>query len=317
LRFLCICARELRVISATSSSRLWRQASHCLLSPFRVCPCLEMALTNSECGVCFPQNPKSTFSLTCNALCAQKLWRAHIQIPYCMRKVLVSFFLVALAATLSVTIVAHTVCSIPLRLLTRKLQFALLFFEHAATMLGALNACTLLIWLDPFSIRKFALRLRFLANTTSLPDDAFFAFTLGDQFAKSMEGLSLLHMRHVRTWFATHPWHTLFPSTVREKPLANDSWANHWRHLVHLYGVPCSSNLCTHALQSGSSAFVHCFAPNSSLNLTLKHGPMQVVFGVCLSSTAFQSMSSPRNNLSNNAGPSGSPFVNTSRSKFL
>jgi hypothetical protein len=185
-----------------------------------------MALTNSECGVCFPQNPKSTFSLTCNALCAQKLWRAYIQIPYCMRKVLVSFFLVALAATLSVTIVAHTVCSIPLRLLTRKLQFAVLFFAHAATMLGALNACTLLIRLDPFSIRKFALRLRFLANTTSLPDDAFFAFTLGDHFlphsvCEISGGFVLVaHAAHLDLVRNTSVAHSAVSKRLLGKPLA-------------------------------------------------------------------------------------------------
>jgi hypothetical protein len=49
-------------------------------------------------------------------------------------------------------------------------------------MLRALNACTLRIWLDLFSNCKFALRLRFLANTTSPPEHAFFAFTQGDHF---------------------------------------------------------------------------------------------------------------------------------------
>jgi hypothetical protein len=46
-------------------------------------------------------------------------------------------------------------------------------------MLGALNACTLLIWLAPFSNCKFTFRLRFLANPTSPPKHAFFAFTIG------------------------------------------------------------------------------------------------------------------------------------------
>jgi hypothetical protein len=41
-------------------------------------------------------------------------------------------------------------------------------------MPGALNACTLCIWLDPFSNCKFALRLRFLANTACPPGHAFY-----------------------------------------------------------------------------------------------------------------------------------------------
>jgi hypothetical protein len=55
-------------------------------------------------------------------------------------------------------------------------------------MLGALNARTLLIWLDPFSNCKFAFRLRFLATTTSLPENALFAFTLGYPFVKQSGG---------------------------------------------------------------------------------------------------------------------------------
>jgi hypothetical protein len=263
---------------------------------------------------------KSLFSVSCNALCAQKLWRAYIQIPYRMRKVLVAVFLDAAAATLPVTIAAQTVCSIPRGLLTRKPQFALLFFfAHGATMLRALNACTLRMRLDPFSNCKFAFCLRFLANTTSPPEHAFFAFTLGYD-------LLPLSLCEVCGWFvlfadAATLGHgeqrsrgTVFASLLFKQPSANDCLANHRRHLVHLYGVPCSSNRFTHALRSGSSAFFHCFAPNSSLNLTLKHGPLHILFGVCLSSTAFQSSSSPRNILSSNAGPSGSPFGKTSRS---
>jgi hypothetical protein len=49
-------------------------------------------------------------------------------------------------------------------------------------MLRALNACTLRIWLDPFSNCKFAFGLRFLANTTNPPEHTFLAFSQGDPF---------------------------------------------------------------------------------------------------------------------------------------
>ena len=56
LRFFCTCSNELRLISASSSSRLSKQASHCLESSCTLCPNFAMAMPNSEFGFCLPQH---------------------------------------------------------------------------------------------------------------------------------------------------------------------------------------------------------------------------------------------------------------------
>jgi hypothetical protein len=65
LRFFCTCSNELRLISASSSSRLSKQASHRLASLCAPSPCFAMAMLNSECGFCLSrcllehfQNPR-------------------------------------------------------------------------------------------------------------------------------------------------------------------------------------------------------------------------------------------------------------------
>jgi hypothetical protein len=199
--------------------------------------------------------------------------------------------------------------------LTRELQFAFLFFARAATMLRALNAYKLSIWLDPFSHCKFALRLRSLDNTTCPPRHAFFACTPGDHSGPGA-------VCEVNGWF-------LFVADAARSDMVCNAAAAHSSSLtflqkaVHkrLFGKPLAAFGASIRRALFLQSLHTCFAERIFRIFPLLRTQLifesdteartdhcTFLFRVCLSSTAFQSTSSPRNTFSSNAGPSGSPF---------
>ena len=124
----------------------------------------------------------------------------------------------------------------------------------------------------------------------------------------------LSHCQHVRiSVFGLH-WLQMKRCTwVPQNSVA----ANQDLHCTHRCGVPCSLYFCTHALQTRSTWFFCSLSWKSSFSRTDWQGPWHWKCGVSCFSSPAQSMSSPRNFLSSNVGPSRGPWVNTSRSKFL
>lgn len=95
------------------------------------------------------------------------------------------------------------------------------------------------------------------------------------------------------------------------------SLAHQRRHVTQRCGHPSSTIFFSHTLQYGSVLFLHCWAENSFFKqMRRRQGPWQAVFGMCLASTASQSIISPLNFFSSSSGPSGSPTMKGARSKL-